>query len=385
MQNCIIKLFTLAVVCAVFMFAWAITAQANMGGFSVTPIFPDNQDPAARGYFDLRVVAGQRQEIAVEVGNDRESSIDVTVSLITAGTNLSGYVDYSSNTLQDETMLHPFGDIASMAGDATVTVPPGESRVIPIYIDIPAEGFDGIILGSVHALLELTEEELEAGGMIVNRFAHVIVVRLQERDETIGTNFLLDEVEARLINYRTSIVANVRNPQPRLTMGALASARIYLAGSNTPVFVRENVHVDFAPNSVFPFIMMDEAGYGLQAGDYIAQIEVTHDGISWHFEHEFTIEPQEAASLNAAAVNVQQQAPTLLGGGVSTNVIIAVAAGALLVVLGALMMILKSRRNTQKDIKALQMQLQQQLQQQVQSPKTAESTGFEDTTENSRE
>ena len=290
----------------IFLFASTITVSAELGGFSVTPVFPDNQLPETRGFFDLMVTAGSQQEIAIEISNPGDVEATFTVSLITASTNRNGIINYTGPGQTDETMRHSFSEIATIIqDDGSITVPPGEVVNVPILIDIPAEGFDGIILGSVHVLLDVTDEQIAASGMIVNRFAHVLVVRLSERDTEIPVEFILGNVTPEIVNYRVSIVAEVRNPQPRLVMGALAHAQVYLAGSEYPVFARSNVIVDFAPNTVFPFTMVDDIGYGLQAGDYVARIQIEHEGLSWDFEYSFVIAPQAATALNIEAINVQ--------------------------------------------------------------------------------
>jgi len=318
------------------MLALAFTAKANIGGFSVTPVFPEGQNPQTQGFFDVTVVPGQIQEIGVNVSNPGDEDILVDISLLTSGTNRNGIVDYTAPGIPDETMANPFSEIASLGidGDA-VLVPAGQSVHVPIFIDIPAEGFDGVILGSIHVLLSITDEERAAGGMIINRFANILVVMLRDRDTVINPDFMLGDVGARVVNHRASIVAEVRNIQPRLTMGVTAHAQIYPAGGNEPIFARSNVNVDFAPNAIFNFSMMDEMGFGLQPGNYLARILLEHDGTSWDFEREFEILQAEAANVNAAAVNQQQMPTGGAGPGGMAPWMMAAIAGGVLVVAGA--------------------------------------------------
>jgi len=288
-------------------FSLSTPAQA-MGGFSVSPIFPENQNEATRGFFDLRVVPGERQEFGITINNRNEEDATVSVHLITASTNRNGIINYTSPGYNDETMRHAFSDIASLspADQGIITIPGGGSRTVQITADIPREGFDGIILGSIRVLEELTEEQIAAGGMIVNRYSFVLAVRLQQTERDIQPDFLLGDVSAQLVNHRTAIVAQVRHIQPRMTMGATANSQIYVRGENTPLFYREDVSVNFAPNTVFPFVIANNIGRGLEPGHYIARIQLEHEGRTWNLEHEFEITADEAAGLLDAAVDVYE-------------------------------------------------------------------------------
>ena len=330
--------------------AITFTAMANIGGFTVTPVMPENQNPQTQGFFDLNVTAGQQQEISVIVGNTGNEEISVEVSLFTANTNRNGIVDYTMPGQSDITLAHSFSDIASLpAGHEHIVIPAGQNVSVPIIIDIPEEGFEGIMLGSLHVLLGITEEERAAAGMIVNRFANVIVVMLRENDTPVAPDFLLGDVGAGIVNYRAAIVAEVRNPQPRLTTGVRLDARIYPSGGDAPIFETSNLSVDFAPNTVFQLSMIDDAGFGLQPGSYMASIHLEHEGLTWDFEREFEIVPAQATDINRTAVNIQQQMPMVggvVGGGGSMMTWMTwmiIAAGVLLVTAVVAFVVFRSR------------------------------------------
>jgi hypothetical protein len=309
--------------------ALTISVRA-IGGFTVIPVYPDNQNSETPSFFNLRVTAGQRQEFSVRVNNSGDTDMSVEVSLVTAKTNEHGAVDYSSTTLKtDVSMQNPLAEIGTVNGDA-IHIPAGGSVEVPIFIDIPQEGFDGIILGSVYVLRGITDEERENAGMLLNQFAHVIPIRLQERDTAISTEFFLGDVYATVINRMAAISIEIRNPQPRLTMGATVEAFVYPAGSNTPIFGVSNMSVDFAPNSVFPLWLRDREGFGLMAGDYFVTVKLEHDGIVWEFEHPFTIEAEEAEAVNAQALNIQQ-APVQPG---TSDNLFAGSSGMLILIIG---------------------------------------------------
>ena len=330
--------------------ALAFTAKANIGGFTVSPVFPENQIPGSEGFFDVRIAPGQQQqEITVAVTNPGDEPIMVEISLITVGTNSNGILEYATSLPVDETMAYHFTDMARLpteiAANGKLTIPPEQTAQIPIFIDIPAEGFDGVILGAVHVLRGISEQERAEAGMIVNRFAQALPVRMHGRELTGAPEFLLGAVGAENFNYAGAIVAEIRNPQPRLAMGVVANAQVYIDGFEAPVFVRSNVNVDFAPNSVFDFRMVDTMGYGLQAGDYTIDIQLEYNGQEWNFSHDFIVEPQEAAAINEGALNLQEQARPGAGGGaggLSMPLLAGIGVG-VLVIIALVIMLIKSK------------------------------------------
>jgi len=289
------------------MAALSVTAEASMGGFSVNPIFPESQRPDEFGFFDLWVAAGNQQEIGIAINNYNDEDIHVSITLLTSNTNRNGIIDYTVPGVSDISMRHAFADIASVPVDE-VTIPARYSGQIPIFIDIPVEGFDGIILGSIRITNELTEEQIAASGLTINRYSHIIVVRLQERDRAIPIDFQLGDVGVTEVNFRDTIVADIRHPQPRLTIGATVNSQVYSSGSNTPLFERRNIRADFAPYSVFQYSMIDDGEINqaslLPEGRYIARIQVFHEGESWEFEREFQIgETMEFDSVQREAMD----------------------------------------------------------------------------------
>jgi len=187
--------------------------------------------------------------------------------------------------------------------------------------------------------------------MFINQFAHVMIVRLQEGDITIEPDFLLGDVRAEIANHRAAIVADVRNPLPRMTMGVVANAQVYQAGQDTPLFNMVDVDVDFAPNAVFPFTMIDMEGFGVHPGAYLARIQLEHNGRRWEFEREFTVYPQEAAAVNEAAVNQHehQTAPVLAGGQLPVWAIVAITVG-VIAILALIALLIRSKKAANRDL-----------------------------------
>ncbi|MCL2249367.1 MAG: DUF916 and DUF3324 domain-containing protein [Oscillospiraceae bacterium] len=327
-----------------------ITAEAA-GGYSISPELPDNQIPETHGFFDLYVSAGD-QQITMFIVNDNDFEATFEINHFAVSTNMNGVLDYTAPAIADESLKYNFADIASLGVDSKVTVPANTSLPVTLNLNIPQGGFDGVVLGAVHFLRDATEEELDNSGMFVNRFAHVMIVRLQERGAAeVAPDFMLGDVRAETINYTAAIVAELRNPMPRLSMGAKVSAEIFASDYDAPIFSVTDMDVDFAPNTVFPLTISDEAGYGLHPGDYLGKFKITFDDRTWEFEREFHIAPTTAAEVNAAALNQVNHVPQYATE--KTIIYIFIGAGILLATLIITFVAVRGRKSYKRDLERL--------------------------------
>jgi len=329
----------------------ALTVPAAAMDFLVVPDLPENQRQNGSTFFDLLVTPGQRQDLVIEIQNISENDIVVLVETITASTGRNGYINYTSRGELDETLRFSFEDIVTLPQDY-YEIPALSSIQVAIALEVPDELFEGAILGSIRVLREATQQEREEGGMIVNQFALATAVRLVTREdaEEIPVDFAVGEITADLVNYRASIVVPIRNVQPRIIKNARAVARVFETGSNQPIFEYTLENLEFAPNSVFPLSFVDEAGYGIDAGDYTAVVEVEHGGEVWNFDQSFHITVQEAATVNTNAVN-QHGAVRPRQQQVSMNWMwIAIIGGGVLVIILLILVIVLARRNRRSQI-----------------------------------
>jgi len=316
--------------------------------FSVRAVLPENQRQNGNVFFDLLVKPGQTQDLVIEVRNTSAGDIVVLVETITASTSRNGQINYTSRGAMDETLKHSFEDMVSMP-QSYYQIPALSSIEVPISLAVPDEPFDGAVLGSIRVLREATQEERDAAGAIVNQFAHVTAVRLvqDENAENIPANFALGDITAELVNYRASIIANIRNTQPMIIKDASATASIYPIGSDRAVFEHSLETLEMAPNSVFQYSFVDREGYGIDAGDYTAVINVEYKGDNWNFVQDFTILPSEAAAVNEGAVNQhgqQRPADYPLGGSIPLWAMIAIGVGAAVLAAVVVLIVMMAKR-----------------------------------------
>ena len=345
----------------------ALTVTAAAMGFSAGNNLPENQRGNGHTFFDLIVYPGQQQDLYVTITNTIEEEIAVSVEAITASTDLNGNINYNDNSgTMDETLKFAFADIAQPIAERVV-IPPGERADVGLRLTVPNEHFDGAILGGLRVLREPTETEIEESGSIINQFAYVTTVRLvlsEGAEEILPADFILKDLSAELVHHRASIVAQIRNPVAKVIREALIEAQIIPVGGDQPIFSMVLPDISMAPNSIFPFTFIDEAGFGIEAGDYLARIELTYKGQTWNWEETFTIDETEAAVINQAAVNQYEPPQSGLFSGIplwaTIAAIVAVAAIILTIIIIAIKTSAKNKKQN-AELTALLKQMQQPI------------------------
>ena len=327
----------------VVLLTFILTIPVSAMDFQVRPELPENQRANGSTFFDLVVTPGQRQDLVIMITNTSETDIVVLVEAFTASTGRNGQINYTSRGDLDESLRYDFEDLVFIPQNH-FGIPAESSVEVVISFEAPREEFQGAILGSIRVLKEAGEDDNENPGAM---FARVNAVRLvnNEDAENIPVNLALGEINAELVNHRASIVVPIRNTQPRMVLNASATAKIYHGSTNEFIFEYDLERLDFAPNSVFPFSFVDEEGFGIEAGDYRAVINVEHEDVAWLFEQSFVITEQAAQVVNEGALNQQHgfERPAPTDQGLTMWMVIAIAGGGA-ILLGIIILIVKLNR-----------------------------------------
>ena len=133
----------------------------------------------------------------------------------------------------------------------------------------------------------------------------------------------------------------IQNPTAQIMGDAIFDGAIYKKGSSEPIFSVTGDDFDIAPNSVMNYRFIDEKGYGISSGDYKFIGKVEYKGQTWDFEQDFTIEAEEAKTVNSAAINQTRASNDL---GIPIWLVIITILGVILIVL-LLLVLLKYRKS----------------------------------------
>ncbi|WP_330932666.1 DUF916 and DUF3324 domain-containing protein [Enterococcus sp. BWR-S5] len=316
----------------------------EVGGFTYEVILPENQLDKEVGYFDLQLAAGRKQTIQIKLTNPTNIETTLSVELSGAKTNSNGVIEYTSNEIENDASLkYDFMDVVK--GPEEVVLAPGEERMLDLEVTMPEASFDGIITGGIQLRNITNEEELDKQkeGTVINKFAYLIGVVLQQTDTEVTHDLALNKVYAGLNNYRNTIFVNFSNIQPAFVAEMTVDAQITKKGSKDVLYDTKKASMKMAPNSLIDFPVSMQ-GDRMVAGDYTAYITVTTEVDTWTWEQDFTITNEEAEKYNEEDVGMIQET------GIDWKLIAAIVAGVFVLVLIIYLVIrqVKKKKSTKK-------------------------------------
>lgn len=297
-----------ACILAILCFPGQQAYATENSSFSVKAILPDNQASSVT-YFDLQMNPKQKQTLKVEITNHSKEEITVNCVANTAVTNEMGYVDYSiPNTKPDKTLKYPFADIVKESV-SEVTLKPNETKIWTAAIQMPAENYDGIILGGLH-FQEKKEEDKEKESsendvQIKNEYAYVIGVKLTEKTTVVKPELELNQIKPATRNYRNVVEMNLQNTKATLVGGLAVDAKIYKKGSEKVLHESKRTDLSMAPNSNFNY-SVDWENQELKPGKYKVHLVAKNKEDKWEWTKEFTISSDQAKKANKAALGLEK-------------------------------------------------------------------------------
>ncbi|MDR0520178.1 MAG: DUF916 and DUF3324 domain-containing protein [Clostridiales Family XIII bacterium] len=343
-----IVLFSAAHSGAVF----AVEGQGTSGtevGFHVSAVIPQNQIDKKQTYFDLSMKPEASQTLRVFVKSDSDAPITVNVDAISASTNRNGVIDYRTPNIRDKTLRIPFSEISTVH-EKSLTVPAGGSAAADITVTMPADAYDGVILGGiVFTKTSPSQQAAQTGGSgsasmsIKNEYSYIVGVKLRETETPVPPDFEYDKVEGGLVNHRPAYIHHIRNKEAAIVKDMKLRVRLYKAGESKP-FIKYDNTVDMAPNSVMP-IGTETGGKKIPAGKYLSRVRLTIGSDVWEFEKGFTVTDEESKNIDDNTISKTGGERT----GLSPWLIAAIIIGLCLLLAILLLLLLLWRRRRRKD------------------------------------
>ncbi|HEQ3529206.1 TPA: DUF916 and DUF3324 domain-containing protein [Bacillus cereus] len=284
----------------------SVTTHAAEMKFAVTAVIPENQVDKNQTYFDLKMEPGKKQTIQVQMKNDTDKEVIVETHANTAITNSNGITDYSMIDPQlDSTLKTPFSKIAKVQKETKI---PAKGKVtLDVSIEMPAESFDGVILGGLY--FREKEDEKEKGTsdnvQIENKYAYAIGVVLRETDAQVKPDMKLNEVKPGQVNARNVVTANLQNIKPAMLKNLSVDAKVYTEKGKDILHETKKENLRMAPNSNFDYAISWD-NKALEPGTYRLEMKATDGDQKWEWTKKFTIEGKEAQKLNDTAVEAKK-------------------------------------------------------------------------------
>lgn len=317
----------------VFLFLFQpMTTQANeensagATGFTYSITFPDNQVNKELGYYKLSMKPGQQQQLTITLSNPGSEKVTIDIKTNGAKTNQNGVIEYGESTIEEDASLKfHFKDI--IKGPESVELAPGETKNLDLKVQMPETKFDGVLVGGIQMMRAGQEEATskKGGSQIINQYAYVVAIVLQETDTTIAPELSLNNVKAGQSNYRNAVFVNFSNIMATYLNHMTVEVQITEKGKDTVLYERKQTMMRMAPNSFIDFpVSMN--GERMVAGKYVANILVTSNDKKWAWTKEFKITNEDANKFNERDVGLVQKK------GLNWQLILLIVVGILLVI-----------------------------------------------------
>lgn len=285
----------------------AVSVFASEGVyFSVSSVIPKNQINKNLSYFDLKVEPSSSQELKVKIFNNKDHEIKVKAMVTPATTCRNGFISYTNLTNYDESLRHPLSDILKL-DQSEYVVPAGGFTTATALLSMPAESYDGIILGGLVFTKAddsfKTAEKSQMAAQIENEYQYVVGVMLSENDNKVIANMNLKYIKSTLVNYHTGLAVNLQNDTSVIIPNLKISGTVYKKGSSEVYKSAEKENVKMAPNSNFDF-MVDWKNHKFEAGEYRIHVVAQNEEYFWEWDENFTITPEQANDINKDAVDL---------------------------------------------------------------------------------
>ncbi|MEI1233283.1 DUF916 and DUF3324 domain-containing protein [Enterococcus mundtii] len=335
----LLPLFTL------FLVFFPSVAQAEETlSFYVTPEFPESQIEGSDSYFDLNLGAGETETLALKLQNASSEAIQVHVTPHTAYTNVHGVVEYGKDAQEpDKSLAYSLDELIDPSG--IIELAGNEIRTITVPLHMPEASFEGFLAGGLR-ITEVKEEQEETtsneeGVAIKNEFAYVVGVVVSNSRDSVQPDLDLLDVFADQLNYRNVISATIQNFTPTFVNRMAVEATVHRVGEDEVLYEASEEMMQMAPNSHFDFPISLE-GDRFQSGDYVLNLKATSGEEEWSWEQTFTIDADEARSLNRADVTIDTSLNWWMIGSIVLGILL------LSIILYLLIQKKKARANEQK-------------------------------------
>lgn len=309
--------------------------------FAYESIFPENQQGDVQ-YFNLRMSPGQKQTVQIMLTNRADEEQTITIGLNGAKTNSNGVLEYGPSSIKNDTSLkYDFKDIVS--GPTEVTLQPKETAPLRLDITMPETAYDGKLVGGIYMKSKPSqkeEEEKKKATGVINEYAFVVGMVLQETDTVVLPELKLNSVYAGLSNYRNSIFANFSNTSAEFVSGMTVEMEVTKKGSEAVLYDTKRADMRMAPNSLIDF-PLEMNGDQMDPGEYKAHILVTSGEQKWAWDEEFKITKEDADKYNAQDVTLIQER------GINWK-LIAMIAGGVFVVFLAIFFVVRAMNKKKK-------------------------------------
>lgn len=281
----------LLVFLGLFFLALQEVVLAESSSFSVVANLPENQIDQEKTFFDLKVKAGDKQTLSLNLMNDSTTEQTYLVEANSAYTNGHGMISYDQKE-RPKTVAAPifFSDIAKVR-EPEITLKPNQTKEILIDLIIPKEGFKGLILGGLYIYQPQSQEENEKEAGIRTTQSVVKGVRLTNKIEKIKPSLSLYSLKANLASH-SNVSVCLENEEPMIMDKVRLSAQILQRGKQALIISELKLEaIKLAPYARFPIKI--PLSSNVAPGEYLVKIIVNSHDEQWSFDEVLFIQGEK--------------------------------------------------------------------------------------------
>ncbi|WP_125570869.1 DUF916 and DUF3324 domain-containing protein [Lacticaseibacillus songhuajiangensis] len=324
----------------------ASSSNSSGAGYTVTPVIESNQINDLTSYFDVLVKPGSTQNLSVNITNTTNADKKLRVSLTSAYTTDSGVIGYDPNTKTDPSAKYYLSKLGSKP--VNVTVPAGKVGKVTMKVNVPKNGFKGVLLGSVYVADRTKRATNNKGMTINNRYALVVGVQMQTTklaQQSVRPDLKLMNIQPGMQNNKPAVLATIQNYTPTFFGQMDIVGKVSWRNSSKTLFQTKQYNYAMAPTSHFAYGIFPDKG--LNPGDYTLDLTAKSGKRTWHFKKNFTILAADANRINKkAGVKVDNGMPWWVWMIIILLILLLIALLALIIIL-----LLKRRKKDDEETK----------------------------------
>jgi hypothetical protein len=276
-------------------------------GFSVRPILSENQVNSEVGYFDLNLEPGESQTLSLELRNMSDEEINLSISVHTAFTNVSGVVEYGSDAdVPDDTL--PFFLADYIQGDGKITLSEGETKQVDLLLTLPEDKpFEGVLAVGIRVEEIKDSEHLSEESMAIeNTLSYVMGLVVSNKREQLSPELDLLAVYADQLNFRNVFSAQIQNQSGTFVNQLEVSASIYNEDQTERLYSTEASGMQMAPHSNFAF-PISLNGESFVPGTYVLHLQANSGELEWEWTRSFVVDDQTSKTFNRQDITIPSQ------------------------------------------------------------------------------
>ncbi|WP_368256762.1 DUF916 and DUF3324 domain-containing protein [Enterococcus innesii] len=286
------------------LFFGPVTFADQSAGFSVRPILGENQVNSEVGYFDLNLEPGESQTLSLELRNMSDEEVNLSISVHTAFTNVSGVVEYGSDAdVPDDTL--PFFLADYIEGDGKITLSEGETKQVDLLLTLPEDKpFEGVIAAGIRVEEIKDSEHLSEESMAIeNTLSYVMGLVVSNKREQLSPELDLLDVYADQLNFRNVFSAQIQNQSGTFVNQFEVIASIYNEDQTERLYSTEASGMQMAPHSNFAF-PIPLNGESFIPGTYVLHLQANSGELEWEWTRSFVVDDETSKEFNRQDITI---------------------------------------------------------------------------------